>query len=71
MHTEGIVTEIEQLERIFSAPDTRPPKRERSCGRDLSRRFPESRKQVAFSWARYEAYLPRTRSIPEKSNSNL
>ena len=32
---------------------------------------PKCRKQVAFCWAGYEAYLPRTRSIPEKSNSNF
>ncbi len=31
---------------------------------------PECRKQVALSWVGYEAYLQRTRSIPEKSNSS-
>jgi len=39
----------------------------------LSRRSPGMPEagQVHFSWVGYEVYLPRTRSIPEKNNSNL
>jgi hypothetical protein len=39
----------------------------RYCRGDCS----ECRKQGALTWVGYEAYLQRTRSIPEKSNSNL